>query len=419
MGQVFYDMGFLSTPAVHECSATDLIAGYVGQTGLKTIEVLEKALGRVLFVDEAYRLGEGMFAKEAINELVDSLTKHRYAGKIVVILAGYEDNMNQLLSVNPGLSSRFSEEVMFTNMTPEDCWRFLRRSLEKTNIMVDAEVNHGKLSKIVFLFEELSNLPAWGNGRDVQTISKSVTGLVYRSASTSKTELTVSYSQIIKDLEKFLAERRARSAVSNPRMKQPRHGTEIAQDLVQHPRVVSTKHSATMAKDEPEIPEVTIEESVTVSSTLGLRDVGVTDATWAQLQADRAAEELAYRQLEDALADAEEATRLAAAEEAARVIEAERLATQKVRDEEMENQKRCHEEARLRRLAAQQAKDAADAKLRKIQELAELKRKEEAKVQAKLRDIGVCPVGFRWIQQSGGYRCAGGSHFVSDGQLGI
>ena len=68
-------MGFLSTAAVHECSATDLVAGYVGQTGLKTIQLLEKALGKVLFVDEAYRLGEGAFATEAINELVDSLTK--------------------------------------------------------------------------------------------------------------------------------------------------------------------------------------------------------------------------------------------------------------------------------------------------------------------------------------------------------
>lgn len=91
MGQVFYDMGFLSTPEVHECSSTDLVAPFVGQTGPKTIKLLEKALGKVLFIDEAYRLAEGVYAAEAISELVDSLTKPRFAGKIIVILAGYEE----------------------------------------------------------------------------------------------------------------------------------------------------------------------------------------------------------------------------------------------------------------------------------------------------------------------------------------
>lgn len=84
-----------------------------------------KAHGTVSFVDEAYRLGEGAFATEAINELVDSLTKPRFAGKIIVILAGYEDSMNEPLNVNPGLSSRFSKEIVFNNMDPEDCWRYL------------------------------------------------------------------------------------------------------------------------------------------------------------------------------------------------------------------------------------------------------------------------------------------------------
>lgn len=152
MGKVFYDMGFLSTSDVHECSATDLVAGYVGQTGPKTIQLLEKALGKVSFVDEAYRLGEGAFAAEAINELVDSLTKPRFVGKIIVILAGYEDSMNELLSVNQGLSSRFSEEVNFTNMEPEDCWRLLQQYLEKTGIIIDETNTRASFSEIISLF---------------------------------------------------------------------------------------------------------------------------------------------------------------------------------------------------------------------------------------------------------------------------
>ena len=68
LGQVYYDMGFLSSKEVVECSATDLVGQYVGQTGPKTKGIFEKALGKVLFIDEAYRLSEGHFAKEAMDE---------------------------------------------------------------------------------------------------------------------------------------------------------------------------------------------------------------------------------------------------------------------------------------------------------------------------------------------------------------
>lgn len=63
-------------------------------------------------MDEAYRLGEGMFAQEAVNELVDTMTKPKFAGKLVIILAGYDNDMNNLLRVNEGLSSRFDDEII-------------------------------------------------------------------------------------------------------------------------------------------------------------------------------------------------------------------------------------------------------------------------------------------------------------------
>src|SRR6266480_1793477 len=69
MGKVFYDMGFLSKAEVVECSATDLIGQYVGQTGPKVQQLLDNALGKVLFIDEAYRLAGGHFAQEAMDEL--------------------------------------------------------------------------------------------------------------------------------------------------------------------------------------------------------------------------------------------------------------------------------------------------------------------------------------------------------------
>jgi hypothetical protein len=80
MGKVFYDMGFLSTPEVLECSATDLVGNYVGQTGPKTQKLLEKGLGKVLFIDEAYRLAEGGFATEAMDESTASQNQNTSRG---------------------------------------------------------------------------------------------------------------------------------------------------------------------------------------------------------------------------------------------------------------------------------------------------------------------------------------------------
>ena len=136
MGQVYYDLGFLSAVEVVECSASDLIGSYVGHTGPKTRGQLEKALGKVLFVDEAYRLAEGNFATEAVNELVDLLTKPTFMNKLVVVLAGYDDDIDRLISINPGLSSRFPKQIVFRNMNPQDCLMVLERSLQEQEIQV-------------------------------------------------------------------------------------------------------------------------------------------------------------------------------------------------------------------------------------------------------------------------------------------
>ena len=418
MGKVFYDMGFLSTSDVHECSATDLVAGYVGQTGPKTIQLLEKALGKVLFVDEAYRLGEGAFAAEAINELVDSLTKPRFAGKIIVILAGYEDSMNGLLSVNQGLSSRFSEEIIFTNMEPEDCWRFLQQHLEKTGIVIDETNTRVSFSEIISLFRELSSLPSWGNGRDVQTISKLITSTTFRNAGSSTSKLTVSRWQIVDILTTFLAGRRARSVINSSKSTRLQQNDQATQDLVERPNALKTMQSTAPTQDVSRNSSVPVDEPIQVSEASDERDIGVTDSIWDQLQADKASQELAQNSIDNAVATAEEENRLAAREAVALAKEVKLLAAQEPRDQKLQEFKRRHEEARLKELVGRRAKAEADERLRKIREDAERKRKEELQVQVKLREMGVCVAGFRWIKQAGGYRCAGGSHFVSNSELG-
>ena len=415
MGQVFYNMGFLASADVHECSATDMMGSYVGQTGPKVINLLEKALGRVLFVDEAYRLGQGLYAKEAIDEIVDSVTKSRFLGKIIIILAGYEDDMNRLLHTNQGLSSRFSEEVVFRNMEPEHCWKLLCRNLEKTRITVEEEDRGHSHCEILDLFEELSCLPAWGNGRDIGTLSNSITSATFRAATDPTVELRVGHQQIINALRNFLVNLRARCETSDRGSMPAKPEGEAAQDLLEpaSPPTNTATSTSTSIKSAPVKEIVSLSEKLQASqlsdSAQDQRDPGVSDAIWTQLHTDKAAQEQAQQRANTVIAVADEAIKSAATQEATLAKEMEFLTTaQNAADEEAKELKRRHEEARLKHLAARRAKEEA-----------ERKQKEEVRVQMKLRRMGVCVAGFVWVKQAEGYRCAGGSHFVGNEALGV
>ncbi|KAL8724237.1 MAG: hypothetical protein Q9181_006918 [Wetmoreana brouardii] len=137
-------------------------SGRIGQTGRKTQAKLTEALGRVLFMDEAYCFYDGGFGKEAINELVDSMTNPNFAGKIVVILAGYTNDMDNLLQMNPGLSSRFPEKVVFSNMALRKGLMLLEREIKNSGIDVVPtikEVLFAQYRKIEDTSTELSKLP--------------------------------------------------------------------------------------------------------------------------------------------------------------------------------------------------------------------------------------------------------------------
>jgi AAA+ superfamily predicted ATPase len=131
MGQIYYDMGLLASSEVIEVSATELVGQHVGTTSPKTQKLLESSLGKVLFIDEAYRLAEGPFAKQAVDELVDCITKVKFAQRLIIILAGYDADINRLMSINPGLTSRFPESLQFESLSPRGCIQLLDELLSK------------------------------------------------------------------------------------------------------------------------------------------------------------------------------------------------------------------------------------------------------------------------------------------------
>jgi SpoVK/Ycf46/Vps4 family AAA+-type ATPase len=124
VGKIFYAFGLLGLPDVVEAQRSDLVGEYLGATAIKTNELIDSALGRVLFIDEAYSLvneGDGQsdrFGTEAVQTLLKRAEDDRE--NLIIILAGYEKQMESFLASNPGLASRFATRIRFPTYTPEE-----------------------------------------------------------------------------------------------------------------------------------------------------------------------------------------------------------------------------------------------------------------------------------------------------------
>ncbi|KAF2234029.1 hypothetical protein EV356DRAFT_577170 [Viridothelium virens] len=170
------------TDEVLEASVSDMISEYLGRTAKKTRKLLKSALGKVLFIDEAYRLAEdkdgNAYTKEARDELVDAMTKPRFLGKMIIILAGYESMMDKMLDTNPGLASRFEGIISFKNLSIEGCTTLLRVKIEALGV----KAAFGEDEEMIMdIFDILRTMKDWGNGRDVESIARRAIGKVFES----------------------------------------------------------------------------------------------------------------------------------------------------------------------------------------------------------------------------------------------
>ncbi|KAK4694124.1 stage V sporulation protein K, partial [Lecanoromycetidae sp. Uapishka_2] len=424
LGQVFYDLGYLADVEVVECSASDLIGSYVGHTGPKTRSMLEKALGKVLFVDEAYRLGEGHFATEAINELTDQLTKPVFMEKLIVILAGYDKEINRLITVNPGLSSRFPEDIIFKSLSPHQCLEVLEKSIQQQKIQTPplTDSNSKIHVKMVDLLKRLSVLPSWGNARDMKTLAKTMVGSVFKTMTPLSPALVLSESEVLFHTETMLKEKLNRSAniSSAP---SPAFSQQAAEHIqTQAPPPESSAEPLTPEADDMSVSSVDDppdNPDIEPSPHDPGRDEGVPDDIWDELQADKAAAMAESKVTNETIQKAEEVVSSAKQFEQEQAEALKKLQETKARDEaEAQELKRKEKEARMQEEAARLLREKAKAELERVR-IQEVKQKREKQVQSKLREMGVCCMGYQWIKQVSGYRCAGGSHYISNGQLGI
>jgi SpoVK/Ycf46/Vps4 family AAA+-type ATPase len=168
IGQIYHSLGRLRRGHCVEVSRTDLVAGYVGQTSIKTSERIQEAIDGVLFIDEAYALSNQSpndFGQEAIDTLVKAIEDNR--DRLVVIIAGYPKKMEEFLSSNPGLKSRFENRITFSDYSKNELGQILEKMAGSEGYVVPDEVLNKAMSYLDSLRETEAN---FGNGRSVRNL---------------------------------------------------------------------------------------------------------------------------------------------------------------------------------------------------------------------------------------------------------
>lgn len=156
---IYRALGLLDKGHLVEVDRSELVAGYLGQTAEKTTAVVQRALGGVLFIDEAYALAEDQYGKEAVDTLVKDMEDHR--DDLVVIVAGYPGPMARFVSTNPGLESRFARTITFEDYASDE----LRRIFATMAEAADFEPQPATLDRFDRLSAQQVRGEGFGNGR--------------------------------------------------------------------------------------------------------------------------------------------------------------------------------------------------------------------------------------------------------------
>lgn len=156
---IYKALGLLSTGQLVEVDRSELVAGYVGQTAMKTAKVVESAAGGVLFIDEAYSLSGDQYGTEAINTLVKEMEDRR--DDLVVIVAGYPRPMETFIAENPGLSSRFRTTIRFTDYSDDE----LAEIFTGMVTAADYDVSDAMMDRFRELLDRQRRDESFGNGR--------------------------------------------------------------------------------------------------------------------------------------------------------------------------------------------------------------------------------------------------------------
>ncbi len=169
MAKVYKALGMLERGHLIDADGSNLVAGYVGQTSLKTKELVKEAMGGILFIDEAYAITEGHnndFGKKAVAALIKEMEDHR--GDFGVIVAGYTENMSDFVESNPGIKSRFDQTFEFHDFNVDELWEITESMLADKGLKASMEATEHLKTYITFLYDNRDKF--FGNARSMRKI---------------------------------------------------------------------------------------------------------------------------------------------------------------------------------------------------------------------------------------------------------
>ena len=169
VSKILYELNYIKKDKLVEVTSKDLVAEYVGQTAIKTANVVSKAMGGVLFIDEAYSLASGSgqgnsYNEEAVATLIQLMENNR--DDLVVIFAGYTKEMQDFLNLNSGIVSRIGYTVEFEDYTTEELIKIFNQMMEKSGFVVSKEA----IKKLEDIINKNRNMKNFGNARFVRNI---------------------------------------------------------------------------------------------------------------------------------------------------------------------------------------------------------------------------------------------------------
>ena len=175
LARLYKQIGVLSKGQLVECDRSGLVAGYVGQTAVKTQKKIEEAMGGVLFIDEAYSLARGAdqgndFGQEAIDTLLKAMEDHR--DEFVVIVAGYTKPMKTFIHSNPGLQSRFNKFIEFPDYSVEELLAIFDLNCRKYQYVPDKEARDQV--KTLLMLRKAQTPENFANAREVRNLFESI-----------------------------------------------------------------------------------------------------------------------------------------------------------------------------------------------------------------------------------------------------
>lgn len=204
IGKLFKEMGVLPKGHLVEVERADLVGEYIGHTAQKTRDMIKKAQGGVMFVDEAYSLargGEKDFGKESIDALVKGMEDHK--DSLIIILAGYQDEMDYFIETNPGLRSRFPIQLSFPDYTTQELLEIADLMLQKRQY----QLNQGAREELRHIVEQQSRRHEHsGNARMVRNIieraaRRQAVRLVKKSDTTREELMTIIREDVVMAVE--------------------------------------------------------------------------------------------------------------------------------------------------------------------------------------------------------------------------